>query len=430
MLTFPVISFLLLGAHFLREGMLGLVTALVIAPFLLFYRKRWVPVVLGILLLAGAGVWAAAGYDFTMLRIQAGMPYTRLVIIMSGVTLFTLFSAWVLLRKRTMQRYQGDVASTGVSVWVFFLTAVSLAMIQTRAPMNMLLLNRFLPGFGWTEVLVMAVYAAIVAARIHDKKTQVKWRVRAWRLFSIVFFAQLLLGLVGFNRFLMTGKLHLPVPALIVAGPIYRGHEFFMVFLFLATIALVGPAWCSHLCYIGAWDDAASRTQRRAGYYRNDSARILITILVIAAAILLRVLGAGWVIATVLSAVFGLAGVGVMVWVSRKKGTMVHCTSYCPMGLFADVLGKINPFRIRIDNTSCVYCMVCANSCRYSAITKTDIQQGKPSLTCTLCGDCVNDCPKGIIHYHFPGLSPKAARNLFIILVVTLHAVFMAVARI
>ncbi|HDJ22855.1 MAG TPA: 4Fe-4S binding protein [Candidatus Aminicenantes bacterium] len=63
--------------------------------------------------------------------------------------------------------------------------------------------------------------------------------------------------------FLMTGKLHLPVPALILAGPIYRGTLSFMLILFLVTIVLVGPAWCSHLCYVGAWDDIACRRKRR-----------------------------------------------------------------------------------------------------------------------------------------------------------------------
>ena len=51
----------------------------------------------------------------------------------------------------------------------------------------------------------------------------------------------------------MTGKLHLPVPALIVAGPVYRGSVGFMLILFLCTILLVGPAWCSHLALHAAF---------------------------------------------------------------------------------------------------------------------------------------------------------------------------------
>ncbi len=430
MLTFPVLAFLLLAAHFSRANLNGLAIACLLLPFLLFYRKRWVLLVGGILLLMGAVVWGVTGYHLALARVHFGMPYHRLVAIMGGVVLYTLFSAWVLLRRKSRERYPGDPASAGISTWVFFLTALTLFMIQLKVPLNMLLFNRFVPGFGWLEILLLSVYGAVVAARIHDYKTQAKWRIRVWHLFTIVFFTQLILGLLGFDSFLMTGKLHLPVPALIAAGPIYRGHEFFMVFLFLGTIVLVGPAWCSHLCYIGAWDDAASRSKKVPGYYRNDSVRVVISILVIAAAILLRLFGVGWLPATILAAVFGLAGVGVMLWLSRKKGTMVHCTAYCPIGLFSNILGKLNPFRIRIDTGGCTSCMACANVCRYSALTLEDIQAGKPSLTCTLCGDCITDCPQNTIHYHFPGLSAETARKLFIVLVVTLHAVFLGVARI
>ena len=430
MVTFPVLAFLLLAAHFSRAGFNGLAIACLLVPFLLFYRKRWVAYGTGILLAAGTIVWGVTGYRLTMMRIQLGMPHVRLVLIMGGVALYTLFSAWVILRRKSRERYIGDLPSAGISTWVFFLTAGTLSMIQLKVPLNMLLLNRFLPGFGWVEILLLSVYGAVVAARIHDHKTQAKWRIRVWHLFTIVFFSQLILGLLGFDSFLMTGKLHLPVPALIAAGPIYRGNEFFMVFLFIGTIVLVGPAWCSHLCYIGAWDDAASRSQKVPGYYRNDRVRIAISILVIAAAILLRLFGVGWLPATILAATFGLAGVGVMLLLSRRKGTMVHCTAYCPIGLFGNVLGKLNPFRIRIDTAGCTSCMACAHVCRYSALTLQDIQAGKPSLTCTLCGDCITDCPHNTIHYHFPGLKPETSRKLFIVLVVTLHAVFLGVARI
>ncbi|NOZ12727.1 MAG: 4Fe-4S binding protein [Acidobacteria bacterium] len=430
MVTFPILAFLLLAAHFSRVNLNGLALACLLLPFLLFHRKRWVVITEGILLLTGSVIWGITGYRLALMRIHFGMPYHRLIAIMGGVALYTIFSAWVLLRQKSRNRYPGDPGSAAVSTWVFSLTFLTLSMIQLKVPLNMLLLNRFIPGFGWLEILLLAVYGAVVAARIYDHKTQARWRIRVWHLFTIVFFGQLILGLLGFDSFLMTGKLHLPVPALIAAGPIYRGHEFFMIFLFLGTIVLVGPAWCSQLCYIGAWDDAASRSKKIPGYYRNDRVRIIIAVLVIGAAILLRILKVGWLPATILAAAFGLAGVGIMLRFSRKKGVMVHCTAYCPIGLFANILGKLNPFRIRIDTGGCTSCMACAQVCRYSALTLKDIQAGKPSLTCTLCGDCISDCPQNTIHYHFPGMKAETARKLFIVLVVTLHAVFLGVARI
>ncbi len=118
-----------------------------------------------------------------------------------------------------------------------------------------------------------------------------------------------------------------------------------------------------------------------------------------------------------------------MLFISRRTGSMVHCTVYCPLGLLSNLLGRINPFRIRIG-PGCTSCGVCVRACRYSALSSTDIENGRPGLTCTLCGDCVNACPESVMNYRFPALSPGQARTLFVILVVSLHAVFLATARI
>ncbi len=145
---------------------------------------------------------------------------------------------------------------------------------------------------------------------------------------------------------LMTGTLHLPVPALIAAGPVFRGEGFFMIILFSVTLLLVGSAWCSHLCYIGAWDDAMSRMGGRPvpnAKIRRWSilGRSAMLILVVCMALLLRYAGVSGLSAVMLAAVFGLLGVGVMVFASRKAGMMLHCTTFCPMGILANVFGRI-----------------------------------------------------------------------------------------
>ena len=132
--------------------------------------------------------------------------------------------------------------------------------------------------------------------------------------------------------------------------------------------------------------------------------------------------------AGILAALFGLVGVGLMVAWSRKTGSMTHCTAFCPMGWIATRLGRVNPFRIRID-TGCDQCMLCAKACRYDALHKEDIERKKPGESCTLCGDCVANCEKNQIDFHFPGLKASAARAVFITLAVAFHAVFLGVDR-
>lgn len=143
--------------------------------------------------------------------------------------------------------------------------------------------------------------------------------------------------------------------------------------------------------------------------------------------------GGGWIEIAILAAysaiAFGAAGLGVSAFVSLRLGVMVHCTSICPLGLIGNVLGKVSPFRIRIG-AACTECGRCASSCRYNALSVAHIAKRRPGHTCTLCGDCLQSCPHEALWYDFPGIKPETARMVFLVLIVSLHAVFMGVARI
>ena len=229
----------------------------------------------------------------------------------------------------------------------------------------------------------------------------------------------------------MTGRLHLPVPALIVGGPLYRGEGFFMVLLFGATLLLVGPAWCSHLCYVGSWDNLISRRTRVPKVLPNKSQmlRVAIFLAIGVAALLFRLSELASTTVTTVAIVYGIAGVVVMVLISRKNGVMTHCVVYCPIGLAANLIGRLSPFRIRFGS-DCDDCGACHYSCRYDALNEEHIQRRKPGITCTLCGDCLSGCSKGALKYGLFGFSPKTARIIFLVVVVSLHAVFLGVARI
>jgi polyferredoxin len=311
------------------------------------------------------------------------------------------------------------------------LTALILAVTLIKVPFPILLGDRFLPGSGPVQLLLLSIYAGWLTGKMIDPKQSRLWRLRIWRLFSAVFFIQLLLGLIGYDIFLMTGELHFPIPALILAGPLYRGGGMFMPILFSATIIFVGPAWCSHLCYIGSWDDAFCRTRNKPATQPVwlKHLRIIILIAVIATAVGLNRLGASAQLAAALAATFGIVGVLIMATISRARGSMVHCITYCPVGLIANIVGKINPFRIIIKD-DCRDCGICTDHCRYDALTPEDVARRKPGLTCTLCGDCISSCRFGHLEYSFPGLSAQKARTFFLVLVIALHASFLGLARI
>lgn len=310
-------------------------------------------------------------------------------------------------------------------------TALLLSIVQLMAERPIILLERFFPGAGWLEIILIALYAAWVSYNMQDPSKQTKWRVRTWLIFSVVFFSQLLLGILGFDRFLMTGELHLPIPMMIIGGAVFRAEFGFMPVLFLSTLILSGPAWCSHLCYFGAFDAAMSQKKPATGrkWRLSGHFKISVLVLVVSVALILRLFNVSALYTTIIASAFGLAGLAIIFFVSPRKGRMMHCIHYCPVGTLVNYLKYINPFRFRIDDT-CTSCMRCSSVCRYDALEPENIRNRKPGITCTLCGDCMSVCRPGSFYYSFPGLNATASRNLYLGISVTLHAVFLALARI
>ncbi len=125
-------------------------------------------------------------------------------------------------------------------------------MMKIMMDTPMLMFDRFFDGAGWLQIILLAAYGAFLTQKMLDPSQSAVWRKRSWLLFSIVFFTQFALGLIADERFLMSGSLHMPAPFMIIAGSVYRGRMTIMPILLLSSIALSGPAWCSHYCYLGA----------------------------------------------------------------------------------------------------------------------------------------------------------------------------------
>jgi len=433
-IAIPILSLLLLGAHALRQGDFGLTAAFALLIGLVFTRQAWARLVAIVALMWGGYLWADATINFISFRQAMGFEWERLAYIMAGVILFDALGLWVLV-SRVSDRFFNKNEKEGIARAAMFLLATfGLAMARSNVSFPILLADRYMPGWGWLEIALLALYAQWIGGMMLVPKGHRNVRPRIWALFSAVFFGQLILGLLGMDRMLMTGNLHLPVPALIAAGPVFRGEGFFMIILFSVTVLLVGPAWCSHLCYIGAWDDVMSRKGKRPApdsllgrlsvYGRGST-----LVLTIGAALVMRAMGVPGLTAIGAAAVFGMVGVGLMVFASRRAGMMTHCTAFCPMGLVANVLGKISPWRVRIGS-DCNKCGACFTRCRYNALDNFSVEQGRPAISCTMCGDCMSACAHKQIGYRFPGLKPEVARTLFIVLVASLHAIFLGVARI
>jgi hypothetical protein len=100
-----IIAFLLLGGHFLRSGHMIFTGASILAPVLLLIKKRWILLFVQWLTYSGAIVWIYTTFSLVQQRRTAGAPWVRMLLILSGVTVFTLFAGYLLSSENIKQRY-------------------------------------------------------------------------------------------------------------------------------------------------------------------------------------------------------------------------------------------------------------------------------------------------------------------------------------
>lgn len=100
-----VIAFLLLGAHFLRSGHKILMLGSILIPLLLLSKKRWLLILVQGLTYCGAAVWLYTASVLVQQRIMAGAPWLRMLLILFGVAVFTLFAGYLLTSDDVKKRY-------------------------------------------------------------------------------------------------------------------------------------------------------------------------------------------------------------------------------------------------------------------------------------------------------------------------------------
>jgi len=102
-----VLALLVLAAHFYRAGLVFLVPVCVGLILLLAVRLAWVPRVVAIALGLAALEWLRTLVVLADARLEAGQPWTRLVIILGVVTVLTAAAAWPLRSAAVHRWYAG-----------------------------------------------------------------------------------------------------------------------------------------------------------------------------------------------------------------------------------------------------------------------------------------------------------------------------------
>lgn len=100
----PILSLLVLAAHFLREGALVPVAACIALMLLLAWRRAWVPRVVQAALALGTIEWLRTAVVLVQERTAEGRPWMRLAAILAVVAIITGASAFALERLRAWYR--------------------------------------------------------------------------------------------------------------------------------------------------------------------------------------------------------------------------------------------------------------------------------------------------------------------------------------
>jgi hypothetical protein len=100
LLAAPIVSLLLLAAHFLREGAWPLVAACVALAGLLALRRPWVRRVGQAALALGVVEWLWTAVVLVQQRMAEGRPWGRLAAILAAVAIVTAASIVALERLR------------------------------------------------------------------------------------------------------------------------------------------------------------------------------------------------------------------------------------------------------------------------------------------------------------------------------------------
>jgi len=106
LLLSPVcLSFLVIGAHFYRAGLIVVAILCLLTPFVLFYRKPISVRIVQLCLFLAVVEWVRALVLFINIYHDNGIPWYRLACILGTVIVFTGCSTLVFRVKRLRRRY-------------------------------------------------------------------------------------------------------------------------------------------------------------------------------------------------------------------------------------------------------------------------------------------------------------------------------------
>lgn len=102
----PVLSLLVLGAHFFRAGSFVGVGATLALVAIAFIRRRWAARTVQVALVLGAIEWVRTAVQIGIARAHDGQPWLRMAVILAAVAVVTGLST-LAIRTDRLRRFYG-----------------------------------------------------------------------------------------------------------------------------------------------------------------------------------------------------------------------------------------------------------------------------------------------------------------------------------
>ena len=101
-------------------------------------------------------------------------------------------------------------------------------------------------------------------------------------------------------------------------------------------------------------------------------------------------------------AVVTLAVLFVLAW----RGGRTYCNTVCPVGTILSFFARFSWLKIRFDEEKCKNCSLCSKNCKAACI---DFKTHTVDYSrCVVCGNCIDSCKFGALHYDNKRIHQKA----------------------
>ena len=191
--------------------------------------------------------------------------------------------------------------------------------------------------------------------------------------------------------------------------------------LWVGVPFIFGTAWCSWGCFYGGLDEGFSRVFRKPliRWFRMSSrsrdlpSAILVFMMLISLTTMLPIFCL-WIcplkltssfldpvdrVRQVQAVIFMSVAVGALVLVPVLTKKRLFCGMICPFGAWQAFVGKVNPFKVRIDPEKCTRCQRCMRVCPTFCISPEGVKEHEIGPYCNGCGECIDACPDSAIRY-------------------------------